>query len=104
MELGQPSRQIAIRRHHYPHARQRASEHQGFVSGSREIGAQTRAVADDRDAVIRRGARVAAAQNRRTIAGFEQPARNESGKRRLAAAARGQAANTDDGPIESPNP
>ena len=77
-------------------ARQRTREHQRLVAGNGKIRDDARAVGDDRDAVARRSARVAARQYRRPLAVLEQQPRDVLDDRRLAAAADAKISDTDD--------
>ena len=100
--LGQPSREMPVRRDEDGHAWQLTREHQRFVAGASEIGEHGSSVADDHDAVRDIRAAVSARQDRRMPAALEQPRRKVRDERRLAAAADGEVADADDRLAETP--
>ena len=78
VQLGDAPGQIAVRADEHAAFRQGAREHQRLVAGPREIGAQPHPVAHHRDAIVRIGSPVTAAEDRGTLAGLDQPATRSS--------------------------
>jgi hypothetical protein len=79
-------------------------QHQRLVAGPGQVGQGADAVADDRDAVGRIGAAVAAGEDRRPLAGLDQQPGQARHDRRLAAAAAGDVADRDHRPGQAPGP
>ena len=100
--LGQPSREVPVRRDEDGHAWQLTREHQRFVAGAREISEDGSSIADDHHAVRDIRTTVSARQDRRMPAALEQPRREVRDQRRLAAAAHGEVSDADDRLAEMP--
>jgi hypothetical protein len=90
--LGDGARDGAHVTDEHRRARHRARQHQRLVAAAIEIGGDVAAVADDDDAVLRTASSVAAAENRRPLAGVEEQPRQVADDRRLAAPAHGEVA------------
>ena len=82
--LGETARQVAIARREDRDARQLPRQHQRLVAGPIEIRADAVGVAHDDHTVFRSPPRVAATQDRRTLAHGQQLARQARHGRRLA--------------------
>ena len=97
--FGKPPREIAIGAHEHRHADEFTGEHQGLVSGTREVAANAVGIAHDHDAVLRPDTRVPARENGRPLPHRKQFTSNRGNDRRLASTADGQVADTDHRPV-----
>src|SRR6186713_2756996 len=98
--LGEASSEITIRRDEYRRTRERTRQHLRLVARSLDGLEHAFRIADHDHALVTSLARVAAAQNRGSLAHLAQHARKCFDHRRLTTAADNQVANTDDRPIE----
>jgi hypothetical protein len=95
LSLRQRAGQMSIGRHTYDRARHLSREHQRLITRLCERRRDRRAIRYDDDSVRLISAAIAAAQNRRPLAGVDQELRDGSHHRRFPSPAYGQIADAD---------
>ena len=100
--FGEPTRQVTVGADEHGHAGQRAREHQRLVARRLDAGEDRRSIGHHGDAVLRRGASVAARQDGGPLAALDEQPRDGGHERRFPRAADAQVADADDGPTQPP--